>query len=305
MKGLKFLVVDDASFIREMLKKNLRSCFPGCEVSDAANGRKAQTMVKMNRFDLILCDWEMPEMTGEEFLRWIRGNEATAGMPFIMVTSRGEKDFIIKAAQAGVSDYIGKPFSPEMIAKKVSKVLKKAGKNVAEPKGPATQGVAGESVDILTGGSKPAAASKPQAAPVTSSSMSALMGGAKPAAAAKSQAKPQGKPRPATKKPAAVARGQAEIHFPGFSTQCVINSITLQMLSGAIKRGEQLPAILDPVVISIVQNDGEDVARLNGFVHSLQAAENRMDANILKLGIRFVDDDPVKLEQLSRYIAKL
>ena len=298
MKGLRFLVVDDASFIRDMLKKNLRSCFPGCEVSDAANGRKAQTMVKMNRFDLILCDWEMPEMGGEEFLRWIRANEPTATMPFIMVTSRGEKDFIIKAVQAGVSDYIGKPFSPEIIAKKVTKVLKKAGKNVAEIKAPGAQGLAGESVDILTGGSAPAA---PKPANKTSdSSMSALMGGAKPPAAAKSRPKPAVKSKPST-----VARGQAEIHFPNFSAQCVINAITLQTMSGAIKRGEQLPAILEPVVISIVQNDGEDVARLNGFINSIQATENRIDAAILKIGIRFVDEDPVKLEQLSRYIGKL
>ncbi|MCR8922035.1 response regulator [Dasania sp. GY-MA-18] len=292
MKGLKILVVDDASFIREMLKKNLRSCFPGCEVSDANNGRKAQSMIKINRFDLILCDWEMPEMSGEELLRWVRGNESTAELPFIMVTSRGEKDFIIKAVQAGVSEYIGKPFSPETLAKKVSKTLKKAGFKVPEAK-KATPGLAGESVDLLTAGSKPAASSNNTKA-AASDSLSALMGGAAAA------------PAPARKKSSkktAVARGQAQIHFAGFSSQCVISSITLQTLAGAIKREEQLPTVLEPVVISIVQNDGEDVARLNGYVHSIQAAENRIDANVLKLGIRFVDDDPVKLEQLSRYIA--
>ncbi|WP_019528732.1 response regulator [Dasania marina] len=289
MKGLKILVVDDASFIREMLKKNLRQCFPGCEVSDASNGRKAQSMIKINRFDLILCDWEMPEMSGEELLRWVRGNESTANLPFIMVTSRGEKDFIIKAVQAGVSEYIGKPFSPDTLSKKVSKTLKKAGFKVPEAKG--APGLGGESLDLLTGGSKPLASAKPKAA--ASDSMSALMGGTAPAA-------------PARKKPAkkaAVVRGQAQIHFAGFSSQCVINSITLQALAGAIKREEQVPTILEPVVISIIQNNGEDVARLNGYVHSVQAAENRIDANVLKLGIRFVDDDPVKLEQLSRYIA--
>ena len=82
-----------------------------------------------------------------------------------------------------------------------------------------------------------------------------------------------------------------------------MNSVTLQAMSGVIKRGDLLPTILEPVVISIVQNEGEDVARLNGYVNSMQAAENRIDANVLKLGIRFVDDDPIKLEQLSRYIA--
>jgi CheY-like chemotaxis protein len=296
LKGLKILVVDDASFIREMLKKNLRGCFPGCEVSDAPDGRKAQSMIRMTRFDLILCDWEMPEMSGEELLLWVRGNEATATTPFVMITSRGEKEFIVKAAKAGVSDYIGKPFSPETLAKKISKVLIKAGIKVNAAKERATAGLAGESIDILTGGSKPTPAAKPKAA--GSDSVSALMGGAaKPAVpVAKRKASPNKAP---------VVRGQAQIHFAGFSSQCVISAITLQALSGAIKREDQVPTILEPVVVSIVQNDGEDVARLNGYVQSIQAAENRINANILKLSIRFVDDDPVKLEQLSRYIATL
>ncbi|WP_200821279.1 hypothetical protein [Oceanicoccus sp. KOV_DT_Chl] len=85
----------------------------------------------------------------------------------------------------------------------------------------------------------------------------------------------------------------------------MIKDISLQMMSGAIKREDTLPTILETVVISIVQNDGEDVARLNGYVHSIQAAENRIDAGVLKLTVRFVDDDPKKLEHLSRYIAKL
>lgn len=292
MSALKILVVDDASFIRELLKKNLRSCFPGCEVSDASGARKAQSMVKLNRFDLILCDWEMPEMTGEEFLIWIRANPNTADIPFIMVTSRGEKDFIIKAVQAGVSDYLGKPFSPEILAKKVSKVLTKAGKAVPQQKGPSTPGLAGESVDILTGGAKtPASTASTVKA---SSSMDLLTGGKTVPKAPKSVAKHK-----------TMVKGQAQIHFPGFNYQCVISAITLQQLSGAIKRDEQLPSILEPVVISIIQNDGQDVARLNGYVSAIQAAENRIDASVLKLVIRFVDDDPQKLEQLSRYIATL
>jgi hypothetical protein len=63
--------------------------------------------------------------------------------------------------------------------------------------------------------------------------------------------------------------------------------------------------ILEPVVISIFEVEGENVARLNGYVHSIQAAENRIDAGVLKLVIRFVDDDPAKLDLLSRFIEKL
>ncbi len=167
MSALKFLVVDDASFIREMLKKNLRDNFPGCEVSDCPSAKNAMVALKSKRFDLILCDWEMPEMSGEEFLRWVRASEQYAEMPFIMVTSRGERDFIVKAAQTGVSDYVGKPFTPEILVKKVSKVLNKAGIKINAPKSPSgQQGAAGSSADLLTGSTPQV---QPKAKPAPSS----------------------------------------------------------------------------------------------------------------------------------------
>lgn len=278
MQVLKFLVVDDASFIRDMVKKQLRDAFPGCQITDVPSAARAQVALKAQPFDLILCDWEMPEMSGEEFLRWLRAHPSYADLPFIMVSSRGERDFVVKAVQAGVSDYLGKPFKPEMLVSKVSKVLRKAGKDLtpsARPGG-TTQGIAGASIAVLTG-QAPAASSAP-AAPEA---------------------------RPARSAPKTVARGQAQLNFVNFSAQCVIKDISLQMLSGMIKREHQVPAILEPVVISVVENDGDAVARLNGYVHGIQAAENRIDASVLKLIIRFVDDDPAKLDLLSRYIEKL
>lgn len=293
MSALKFLVVDDATFIRDMVKKNLRDHFHGCEVFDAANGRKAQVALKANRVDLILCDWEMPEMTGEEFLLWLREQPQYADLPFIMVTSRGERDFIVKAVQAGVSDYIGKPFKPETLIAKVGKALQKAGVKFNEPivRG-STQGITGASINILTAGAAQMKVSPVPAAPA-SESVGVLTGAAAPVQ----------KP-PAASKPKTVARGQAQLHFAGFTSQCVIKDISLQMLSCVIKREQQLPAILDAVVISIVGEDDE-VARLNGYVHSITAGENRIDAATLKMILRFVDDDPQKLEHLSRYIEKL
>ncbi len=297
MASLKFLVVDDATFIRDMLKKNLRDHFPGCEVIDASSAKKAQVLLKTNRVDLILCDWEMPEMTGEEFLRWIRAEEAHAGLPFIMVTSRGERDFIIKAVEAGVSDYLGKPFKPESLVDKVTKTLKKVGIDAKAKVPESAQGFGGASLDVLTGGGAVAqpAPSKPSSS--AADSVNVLTGGAPPPKA------PPAKPK--STKPKASARGQALLTFAGFNSQCVIKDISLQMLSGAIKREDQLPSILETVVISIVQNDGEDVERLNGYIHSIQAGENRIDAGVLKITVRFVDDDPKKLEHLSRYIASL
>ncbi len=289
MQALKFLVVDDATFIRDMVKKQLRDAYPGCQISDAPSAIKAQSLLKTQKVDLILCDWEMPEMTGEEFLRWLREQPQHQHVPFIMVSSRGERDFIVKAVQAGVSDYLGKPFKPEMLISKVDKQLRKAGKDLSTPSrapGGLTQGIAGVSIAVLTGQSAPVPAKAKAEPTVTAFSFGA------PA------------PAPAAK-PKTVARGQAQLHFPGFNTTCVIKDISLQMLSGIVKREQQLPAILEPVVISIFEVEGGDVARLNGYVHSLQAAENRIDASVLKLVIRFVDDDPAKLDLLSRYIEKL
>jgi DNA-binding response OmpR family regulator len=292
MSKIKFLVVDDATFIRDMLKRSLRDHFPGCEIIDTSSAKKAQVLLKTHRVDIVLCDWEMPEMTGEEFLRWIRSKEEYQALPFIMVTSRGERDYIIKAAQAGVNDYIGKPFTPEALVTKVTKVLKSVGKDVNPRLPESAHGFGGASLDVLTGGKAKESiknpvleSQKPNAAPASSVNTSTSK--------LKSSAKTKN-----------VIRGQALLTFAGFDSQCVISGITLQLMNCAIKREQQLPTILETVVISIVQNDGEDVARLNGYVQSIQAAENRIDAGVLKLVIRFVDDDPDKLEHLSKYIAK-
>lgn len=304
MASLKFLVVDDATFIRDLLKKNLRDNFPGCEVLDAPGVKKAQVILKSHNVDLVLCDWEMPEITGEEFLRWLRASEKYQSVPFIMVTSRGERDFIVKAVEAGVSDYLGKPFKPESLVGKVTKALKKAGKLVnARAVGADARVQAAGSLEVLTGGATQPAKSAPKSTPA-STSVDVLTGGGKPASAGSASPSSSNKPT-AKQKKKSVARGQAQLNFPEFKTQCIINDITLQMLRGAIKREEHLPAIFDSVVISIVQNNGEDVARLNGYVHSVEAAENHINSGVIKLGIRFVDDDAQKLEQLSRYIATL
>jgi CheY-like chemotaxis protein len=286
MQVFKFLVVDDASFIRDLLKKQLRDAYPGAQITDVPSAVRAQVALKTNNFDLILCDWEMPEMSGEEFLRWLRAQEQYQALPFIMVTSRGERDFIVKAVQAGVSDYLGKPFKPEMLIAKVNKALKAVGKTPIHS-GPVASSAAlgGGSAALLTG-RPPAAAPAPAPAAV----LPAAFGG--PAA-------------PARTPPKIVARGQAQLNFAQFNTQCVIKDISLQAMSGIVKREAHLPAIFEPVVISIVEGDGESVARLNGYVHGIQAAENRIDASVLKVTIRFVDDDPVKLDHLSRYIEKL
>lgn len=160
MSKLKALVVDDASFVRDLVRRTMRSQFPSIELHEAADGRKAQTLMGRERFDLILCDWEMPEISGLELLQWVRGHSHYSDTPFVMVTSRGDKEHVVEAIREGVSDYLGKPFSPESLGKKVRKVL---GSRLGdEDQAPASSSDAfRQSADLLTGVVSPRAMSPP------------------------------------------------------------------------------------------------------------------------------------------------
>jgi len=290
MSNPRFLVVDDATFTRDLIKKTLRNVFPGCEVFDSPTVRKAQFMLKQQAVDVILSDWEMPEVTGEEFLKWIRADEALAKTPFIIVSSRGEREFVAKAIQAGVNDYLGKPFTPDDLLQKVSKQLKRIGKSpTATRSSGTTQGIAFASVEAL--GAKPVNAAPAPKVDPASSSLAALTGQA-----------PKAAPQPA----ASNVKAQAQLRFAsGADTVCVIRNITLKGLQGFIRRDVVVPALFEQAVISIVSPDGSDVARLNGYVDSLAAAQASIDCEGVRIGISFIDEDPKKLEQLSRYIGNL
>lgn len=169
MSKISVLVVDDASFIRDLVKKCLRNYFPGIRTEDAINGKKAQAMLTKEAFDLVLCDWEMPEMSGLELLTWCREQDNLKTMPFIMVTSRGDKENVVQAIQAGVSGYVSKPFTNEQLLTKVKQALNKIGKldalmNSAPTKMNSAFG--NDSLSALTGGKAPVvAAPAPAAAP--------------------------------------------------------------------------------------------------------------------------------------------
>jgi len=125
--ALKILVVDDAAFIRDTIKRTLRQFLHPLELHEAVDGRRAVAQLRGNKFDLILSDWEMPEMSGEQLLRWVRSESNTPEIPFIMISSRGDRDHIVKAIGSGVSDYLSKPFTPEELQRKVIKQPEKNG----------------------------------------------------------------------------------------------------------------------------------------------------------------------------------
>jgi len=291
MSKVSVLVVDDAPFIRDLVKKALRSHFPGIRIEDAVNGRKAQQMLSRERFDLILCDWEMPEMSGLELLTWCRTQDALKTTPFIMVTSRGDKENVVQAIQAGVSDFIGKPFSNEQLTSKVRKALGRAGKldalAASAPTRTLATGMANDSLAALTGGK--AEVVRP-AAPAAEAKASPLI---QPTAAPASA--PAG---------AASGRGQGQLRLANGSVACVIKALSLKEALLVVKRGEQLPQVLESAVLDLEQGEGGEVARLNGYLHAVAAFEPKPDSEWLQLSFRFVDRDPQKMDYLSRLIAR-
>jgi DNA-binding response OmpR family regulator len=127
MSDLKVLIVDDARFIRDHVSRILKEHFPEYQVDAAEDGEVGRKLMAKTKYDLILCDWEMPGLSGLEVLQWARQQANYADVPFVMVTSRGERDYVLKAIQAGVNDYMGKPFEDSML---IEKVKKYAGKRV-------------------------------------------------------------------------------------------------------------------------------------------------------------------------------
>ena len=280
MATLKALVVDDASFVRDLVKRTVRQRFPVIDTTDAQNGRRAQSLMSRTTFDLILCDWEMPEMSGLELLQWMRQQPQYEKTPFIMITSRGDKDHVVEAVKGGVSEYLGKPFSPEGLSNKIIKVMGRRLKDAMDRGGKSMAGPAEafrESASLLT--QKREAASP---APVRASKSST-------SSASGSTARP----------PMSVA----SVRFSDSTLRSVVKDITLTDVRVIAKRDQQFPGILDQAVVDIEVAEGQ-VARLNGYVHQLQAVDKRQDTDFVGVTIRFVDEDPKKLEDLSRFIAR-
>ncbi|GLO16270.1 two-component system response regulator [Pseudomonas putida] len=287
MSKVNVLVVDDAPFIRDLVRKCLRNAFPGMAIDDAVNGRKAMAMLDKEAFDLVLCDWEMPEMSGLELLTWCRQQPALKNLQFIMVTSRGDKENVIQAIQAGVSDFVGKPFTNEQLLTKVKKALAKIGKlDSLMAIGPArtNSAFANDSLSALTGG-KPDAAKVKAPAPAPAA--------ARPLVSA-----------PTPPAPAPTGRGQGQLRLASGMQPCVIKALSLKEALLVVRRSETLPQVLEGAVLDLEQGESAEVARLNGYLHAIAALEPKPDSDWLQLTFKFVDQDAQKLDYLSRLIAR-
>lgn len=120
--NMRVLVVDDFSTMRRIIKNILRQ-LGFTNVVEADDGTTGWEVLNKDKIDFVISDWNMPQMTGIELLRKVRGSEEFADMPFLMVTAEAQQENIIEAVQAKVSNYIVKPFTAETMKQKIDKIF--------------------------------------------------------------------------------------------------------------------------------------------------------------------------------------
>lgn len=123
-KSLKVLVVDDQMSMRGLTRHSLGQLGIS-QVDDAADGRLGLQQLEVNPVDLIISDFNMPNMNGIDFLLAVRSHKTLRKTPFILATGRGDKELVLKAAKAGVNNYVIKPFSTAILKQKIEEVIGK------------------------------------------------------------------------------------------------------------------------------------------------------------------------------------
>jgi two-component system chemotaxis response regulator CheY len=119
---MSILVVDDFSTMRRIISNVLRQL--GYEnIIEAEDGSKALAVLDQQTVDFVITDWNMPQMSGLDLLKAIRSNPIRKGIPVLMVTAEAMQENIIAAAQAGVNNYIVKPFDAKTLADKINKIF--------------------------------------------------------------------------------------------------------------------------------------------------------------------------------------
>ena len=119
---MRILVVDDFASMRNIIKGLLKQIgFQNIE--EAKDGSTALEKLKIGKFDLVICDWNMPKVPGIEVLKAVRNDPRLKDLPFLMVTAKAKKDNVMEAVKAGVNQYIVKPFTAETLQKKIEKIF--------------------------------------------------------------------------------------------------------------------------------------------------------------------------------------
>ena len=118
---MKVIVVDDSSTMRRIIKNTLNR-LGFTDITEAEHGLDA--LSKLEGIELIITDWNMPEMDGLTFVKSVRASNTFKHIPIIMVTTEAAKEDIVEAIQSGVNNYVVKPFTPEVLKTKIDAVIK-------------------------------------------------------------------------------------------------------------------------------------------------------------------------------------
>ena len=121
--NMKILVVDDMVTMRRIVKNILKQ-LGFANIEEAENGQEGLQKLKADNFGFVVSDWNMPVMTGIDMLRAIRADDKLKTTPVLMVTAEAQQANLIEAVQAGVSNYIVKPFTAETMQEKIGKIFK-------------------------------------------------------------------------------------------------------------------------------------------------------------------------------------
>ncbi len=120
--NMKIMIVDDFATMRRIVK-NILTQLGFKNFVEADDGSVAWEMLQKEPVDFIISDWNMPKMTGIELLKKVRADEKLKDTPFLMVTAEAQKENIVEAVKARVSNYIVKPFTPETLSEKIEKIF--------------------------------------------------------------------------------------------------------------------------------------------------------------------------------------
>lgn len=121
-KNMNVLIVDDYKTMLRIVR-NLLKQLGFDNVDEATDGTSALTKLRDGNFGLVISDWNMEPMTGLQLLREVRSDDKLKGTPFIMVTAESKSENVVAAKEAGVSNYIVKPFNAETLKSKITAVL--------------------------------------------------------------------------------------------------------------------------------------------------------------------------------------
>ena len=121
-KSIKILIVDDYKTMLRIIRNVLRQ-IGLLNVDEANDGAEAFSMLKQGDYGLVISDWNMQPITGLDLLQQVRADDRLAKLPFIMVTAESKVENIVAAKQAGVSNYVVKPFSAETLRSKIDTVF--------------------------------------------------------------------------------------------------------------------------------------------------------------------------------------